>query len=162
MTVLVDFFEDLSVGAKYELGAKTFDTATIKGFAEKYDPQAFHMDEAAAQKSHFGKLCASGWQTISSWMRVYVDLNMAERAARETEGIALPEIGVSPGLRELKWPRPVFVDDTVSYTQEIIEKRPLNSRPGWGLVTTHGEGRNQRGEVVVSFISSTMVQMRAD
>lgn len=160
MTVLADYFEDLHVGARYELGAKRFDTLTIKGFAERYDPQAFHMDEEVAANSHFGKLCASGWQTISSWMRVYVDLNMNERAAREAAGIALPEIGVSPGLRELKWPRPVYVNDTVSYTQEIIEKRPLKSRPGWGLVTTHGEGRNQNGDVVVSFVSSTLVQMR--
>jgi acyl dehydratase len=160
MSVLAVYFDDLKVGSRFVLGAREFDVDMIKAFAVKYDPQPFHMDETAASKSHFGALCASGWQTISSWMRLYVDFNMKLRAERERTGVALPEIGVSPGLKDLKWPKPVYVGDKISYTQEIIEKRPLKSRPGWGLVTTRGEGHNQHGEIVVSFISSTLVQMR--
>ncbi len=161
MTVLAVFFEDLQIGGRYALGSRDFDAEMIKKFAVKYDPQPFHMDEADAEKSHFGKLCASGWQTISTWMRVYVDFNMKLRAERAKAGHTLPEIGVSPGLKELKWPRPVYVGDKISYTQEVLEKRPLKSRPGWGLVTTRGEGCNQNGDIVVSFISSTLVQMRS-
>ena len=109
MTILSNFYEDIVVGERFELGAKTFDTDYIKGFAVNYDPQSFHVDEEAAKKSHFGALCASGWQTISTWMRFYVDLNMADRAAKTERGEALPEIGVSPGIEQLKWKRPVYV-----------------------------------------------------
>ena len=93
-------------------------------------------------------------------MRLYVDFNMADRAARAERGEALPDIGVSPGIEQLKWMRPVYVGDEISYSQSVTAKRPLNSRPGWGLVTAMCEGRNQAGEMVLSFVSKSMVQMR--
>ncbi len=160
MAVLSSFYEDIEVGEAFDFGAKTFDAGYIKGFAAKYDPQAFHMDEEAAKNSHFGALCASGWQTISTWMRFYVDLNMADREARAGRGEALPELGVSPGIEQIKWMRPVYVGDEISYTQIVTAKRPLNSRPGWGLVTSMCEGHNQAGEIVMSFVSKNLVQMR--
>lgn len=160
MGVLSDFFEDLEPGQRFEFGAKAFDADYIKGFAAKYDPQSFHMDEEAAKKSHFGKLCASGWQTIASWMRLYVDTNMAERAARAEKGEVLTELGVSPGIEQIKWMRPVYVGDEISYSQTVLSKRPLKSRPGWGLVMSMCEGINQNGDMVLSFVSKSMVQMR--
>lgn len=160
MAVLSSFYEDIEVGEAYDFGSKTFDADYIKGFAVNYDPQSFHVDEEAALKSHFGALCASGWQTISTWMRLYVDLNMADRSARAERGEALPELGVSPGIEEIKWKRPVYVGDEISYSQIVTAKRALNSRPGWGLVTSLCEGHNQAGEMVMSFVSKNLVQMR--
>ncbi|MCP5081495.1 MAG: MaoC family dehydratase [Alphaproteobacteria bacterium] len=160
MGVLSEFYEDLQPDQRFELGSKTFDADYIKGFAAKYDPQSFHMDEEAAKKSHFGALCASGWQTISSWMRLYVDTNLADRAAREKNGEVLTELGVSPGIEQIKWMRPVYVGDEITYSQTIMSKRPLNSRPGWGLVMSMCEGVNQDGEMVLSFVSKSMVQTR--
>ncbi len=162
MTILSNFYEDIVVGEHFELGSKTFDADYIKGFAVNYDPQSFHVDEEAAKKSHFGSLCASGWQTISTWMRFYVDLNMADRAAKTARGEALPEIGVSPGIEQLKWKRPVYVGDEISYSEVVTAKRPLKSRPGWGLVTSDCLGHNQAGEMVLSFVSKSMVQMRSE
>ncbi|NNF80358.1 MAG: MaoC family dehydratase [Rhizobiales bacterium] len=161
MGVLSEFYEDLQPDQRFELGSKRFDPDYIKGFAAKFDPQPFHMDEEAAKKSHFGALCASGWQTISSWMRLYVDTNLADRAAREKNGEVLTELGVSPGIEQIKWMRPVYVGDEITYSQTIMSKRPLNSRPGWGLVMSSCEGVNQDGEMVLSFVSKSMVQMRA-
>ncbi len=160
MGVLSEFFEDLKPDHRFELGSKKFDADYIKGFAVKYDPQSFHMDEEAAKNSHFGALCASGWQTVSCWMRLYVDTNMADRAARSDKGEVLPELGVSPGIEQIKWMRPVYVSDEITYSQTIMTKRPLNSRPGWGLVMSMCEGKNQNEEMVLSFISKSMVQMR--
>ncbi len=160
MGVLSEFYEDLQPEQRFELGSKLFDADYIKGFAAKYDPQPFHMDEDAAKKSHFGALCASGWQTISSWMRLYVDANMADRAAREKNGEVLTELGVSPGIEQIKWMRPVYLGDEITYSQTIMSKRPLNSRPGWGLVLSLCEGVNQNGDIVLSFVSKSMVQMR--
>ena len=68
------------------LGTHTFTAEDIKTFAAQYDPQAFHMDEAAAAKSHFGALCASGWHTVAAWMRLRVQYGRREDAERAARG----------------------------------------------------------------------------
>ena len=66
------FFEDIAVGERDEIGAHTFTAEEIKRFAFAFDPQPFHLDEAAAEASHFGGLCASGWHTLAVWMKLNV------------------------------------------------------------------------------------------
>ena len=80
------FFDDLVVGERYELGSHTFTADAIKIFARRFDPQPFHLDEAAAARSHFGALCASGWHTASVWMRLMVQYQVREDAARRARG----------------------------------------------------------------------------
>jgi acyl dehydratase len=70
------------------------------------------------------------------------------------------QLGPSPGFRELKWLRPVYVGDTISYATEVVEARSLNSRPGWGIVSVRNTGVNQRGEPVMSFISTAFIECR--
>lgn len=154
-------FEDMAVGERAELGTHTFTTDDIKRFARKYDPQPFHLDEAAAARSHFGALCASGWHTASVWMRLMVEHQRREDEARRTRGEPVGVFGPSPGFRELKWLKPVYAGDTVGYSTEIIEKRASNSRPGWGLMTIRNTGVNQKGEPVISFISVAFVERRS-
>ena len=143
-----------------ELGAHIFTAEDIKTFAAQYDPQAFHMDEEAAVKSHFGALCASGWHTIAAWMRLRVLYGQREDAERAARGEPIAKLGPSPGFRELKWLRPVYAGDTISYVSEIAEKRASQSRPGWGLVFARNTGTNQQGELVMSFIGSGFVERR--
>jgi len=71
-------------------------------------------------------------------------------------------LGPSPGFRELKWLKPVYAGDTVSYATEIIDKRTSSSRPEWGLMSIRNTGVNQNGELVISFISVAFVQRRVD
>jgi acyl dehydratase len=70
------------------------------------------------------------------------------------------ELGPSPGFRDLRWHKPVHAGDAVSYASEVIETRPLKSRPGWGLMTMRNTGTNQHGELVISFISTAFVERR--
>ncbi len=154
------FFEDIAVGERHELGRHMFTAEEIKTFAARFDPQAFHVDEAAAARSHFGALCASGWQTAAVWMRLMVDHQRRDDAARHVRGEAVARLGPSPGFRELKWLRPVYVGDTISYATEIVEARPSNSRPDWGLITLRNTGVNQKGELVISFVSVAFVERR--
>jgi acyl dehydratase len=154
------FFDDVSVGERHDLGRHTFSATDIKAFAARFDPQPFHLDEAAAARSHFGALCASGWHTAAVWMRLMVEHQRREDAARRERGEPVAELGPSPGFRDLKWLKPVYVGDTVSYATEIIETRPSNSRPGWGLITLRNTGVNQRGEPVISFVSVAFVERR--
>ena len=155
------FFEDIAVGDKIELGRHTFTAAAIKAFATRFDPQPFHLDEAAAARSHFGALCASGWHTAAMWMRLMVEHHRRDDEARRSRGEPIAALGPSPGFRELKWVRPVYVGDTVSYASEILETRASASRPQWGLMTIRNTGVNQKGEPVISFISVAFVARRS-
>lgn len=154
------FFEDIAVGERYELGSRTFTAESIKAFARRFDPQAFHLDEAAAARSHFGALCASGWQTASAWMGLMVRYHQRADAERRARGEPVAELGPSPGFRDLRWLKPVYVGDTISYSMEVVEKRPSNSRPDWGLISIRNIGINQKGEPVVSFVSVAFVERR--
>ena len=154
------FFEDIKVGDRAEVGRHTFTADEIKKFATKFDPQPFHLDEAAARKSIFGALCASGWHTASVWMRLMVEHNKREDAAQRARGEPVAALGPSPGFRELKWLKPVYVGDTITYSTEIVETRASNSRPGWGLMSFRNTGVNQNNEPVISFISVAFVERR--
>ena len=154
------YFDDIKVGDRTELGSHTFTAEDIKTFAAAYDPQAFHMDEAAAARSHFGALCASGWHTVSMWMRLRVLYAQKDDAARAGRGEPNAKGGSSPGFRELKWLKPVYAGDTITYASEVAEMRASQSRPGWGLVFSRNTGVNQKGELVLSFIGSGFVERR--
>jgi acyl dehydratase len=158
----VTFFEDIAVGEANEIGAYDFSAEEIKRFALAYDPQPFHTDEAAAAASHFGKLCASGWHTLAVWMKLNV--RTMQRLAREraASGQPLARLGPSPGFDELKWLKPVYAGDRVTFSYEVIGKRPSRSRPGWGLVSIKNTGRNQAGETVISFIGHVFVESRGE
>jgi len=154
------FFEDMRVGEKSGLGRHTFTAEDIKAFAARFDPQPFHLDEAAAARSHFGRLCASGWHTACVWMRLMIDYRRREDEQRRARGEMVAQLGPSPGFRDLEWLKPVHVGDTISYATEVVEMRPLESRPGWGMIVVRNTGVNQRGEAVISFVSSAFVERR--
>ena len=154
------YFEDIAVGERIAVGCHTFKADEIKAFAARFDPQPFHVDENAAENSHFGALCASGWHSAVVWMRLMVGYRcrMVEVARVRDEPVAA--MGPALGVRELKWLKPVYVDDTIDYASEVIEARVSKSRPGVGLLSIYSTGVNQRGEMVLSFISTTFVERR--
>lgn len=154
------YLEDIRIGEKAELGRHTFTADEIKTFAARFDPQPFHMDEAAAARSHFGGLIASGWHTAAMCMRFIVDYKRKEQEAERARGEPGAQTGVSPGFRDLKWLKPVYAGDTIAYASEVLEVRPLKSRPGWGLLFSRNTGTNQASELVFSFIGSVFVQRR--
>lgn len=154
------YFDDIAVGDRMELGTHVFTAEDIKRFAAQYDPQEFHMDEAAAAKSHFGALCASGWHTVSAWMNLRVQYGKREDAERAARGEPNAKGGPSPGFRDLRWIKPVYVGDTITYASEVVEARATKSRPGWGLVFSRNTGTNQNGDLVMSFIGSGFVERR--
>lgn len=154
------FFDDLRVGDRFEVGQYHFTVENIKSFATRFDPQPFHLDEAAAAKSHFGALCASGWQVTIVWMPLMVAFRkrMADEMRARGETPALT--GPAPGIRDLKWLKPVYPGDTVTYATEITAMRTSASRPDWGLATLLTTGVNQNGERVISFDSISFVPRR--
>ncbi|CUW44086.1 maoC-related protein [Brucella vulpis] len=136
----MSFIEE-NIGKERVLGTYTFTAEEIIAFARKYDPQPFHIDEEAAKNSLFGGLCASGWHTTAIFMK----LNVASmvQASRETvqRGETPPTFGPSPGFENLKWPKPVFAGDTITYKRVVHAIRPLASRPGWSMLTMTSTAR---------------------
>ena len=154
------FFEDIRVGESSDIGRHTFTAEEIKAFAARFDPQPFHLDEAAGARSQFGALCASGWHTACVWMRLMIKYRRREDEERRARGEAVAQLGPSPGFRDLKWLKPVRAGDTIAYATEVVEMRPLNSRPGWGIIFMRNSGVNQHGEAVISFTSSVFIECR--
>jgi acyl dehydratase len=116
------------------------------------------MDEAAARNSSFGKLAASGWHTGSAWMAAMVEHRKRQVAA--LDGSPAPRLGPSPGFRNLRWSKPVFVGDRITYHSSIVDTRASASRPQWGLFFHRNTGTNQHGEEVYSFDGCAFVERR--
>ncbi|MCS6627312.1 MaoC family dehydratase [Roseibacterium beibuensis] len=129
------YLEDLHVGQTFTTGSVTVTAEAIKAFARDYDPQPFHLDEAAAEASLFGGLAASGWHTAALSMRLLVD--------------GLPIAGGLIGVGgETTWPRPTRPGDVLTVHIEVTEITPSKSRSDRGMVRTRNETRNQHGEPV--------------
>ncbi|TCR69895.1 MaoC family dehydratase [Bosea sp. BK604] len=152
------FFEDLEVGRRFELGSFVFTPAEITAFARSFDPQPFHMDDAAARGSSFGQLAASGWQTASVWMATMV--SHRKRQIAVTPGRA-PRLGPSPGFKNLRWSKPVFAGDRITYSSTVSATRASASRPQWGLFFHRNAGVNQHGEEVFSFEGCVFIERKA-
>ena len=139
MTQISHHWEDFAPGWHYESPPRTLTSGDITSFAREYDPQTYHTDEEAAKASPFGGLIASGWQTCSVAMRLMCDGYLLRTSC----------IG-SPGLDELRWLRPVHPGDVLRVRMEVLEARPMASKPQVGLVRSRWEVRNQHETPVLT------------
>lgn len=121
------YWEDLVPGREFDLGITEVDGAEMVAFARRYDPQWYHVDERLATASQYGGLIASGFFTVSLFMRAYVDGLLSRAAA-----------AASPGLEELRWLAPVRAGDRLAVVLAVVDQAPSRSRPGFGTVTLRG------------------------
>jgi acyl dehydratase len=144
------YFEDFAVGEVLKpSGRVQVDKDEIVAFARQYDPQPFHLDEAAARQSIFGRLVASGWHTAAMTMSLIA--RSEYRAAGGTVGL---------GFESLRWPIPVLPGDELRIESEVLETRPSKSRPDRGLIKMRTRTLNQNGEVVQEIVANAMVPRR--
>ena len=153
-------FEDRQIGETTDVGRHTFSRDEIIGFASQFDPQPFHLDEEAAKASLFGRLCASGWQTAAFLIRGIITTRQQASATAGAKGVRLASYGPSPGFRNVRWLKPVFVGDTIEYRTRVSDKVDLKSRPERGLLVNEAQGRNQHGEVVFAITTQMLVERR--
>lgn len=148
MTQLRWFFEDFQQGQVIEVGKVSVSEEEIMAFARSYDPQPFHIDREAAERSH-GGVIASGWHTGSLMMRL-----MAENLLNHSSGLP------SPGLDELRWLKPVRGGDTLSVRGVVLDSRVSASKPDRGIIKMSWEARNQHDELVTSAKVVCMFRLR--
>ncbi len=154
------YFEDRHVGEIMDLGSHTFARDEIVAFARAFDPQPFHLDEDAAKASLFGGLCASGWHTAAVYVRHNVAFRQTVEAEMRANGVRPAIYGPSPGFRDLKWIKPVFVGDTIAFLARVSELRDLKSRPDRGMMIWDAQGRNQHGDIVFAITGQILVERR--
>lgn len=143
------YLDDLHVGQRFTSGTRGIDAAQIKAYAREFDPQPFHLDEAAAKASLFGGLAASGWHTMAITMRLMVE-----------GGLPLAG-GIIGAGGEINWPKPTRPGDVLHVVSEVEEITPSRSRADRGMVRVRSETRNQRDEVVQVLIAKLVVPRRA-
>ena len=145
------YFEDFHVGRRFTTRGVTLTEADIVDFAFKYDPQPFHIDKTAAERSSFGSLIASGFHTLSVSFRMLVQENL------------FLESGMgSPGLDEVRWVKPVYPGDTLSLTMEVLEASPSASRTDRGRVRAAYTVTNQDDETVMSYKAVQILKRRPE
>ena len=144
------YFEDFAAGQKFRGATRLrVEAERVKSFAAEFDPQPFHLDEAAARRTIFGGLAASGWHTAAMTMRLLVECDL-----KPAGGI------VGAGFDEFRWPRPVRPGDELWIEAEVLAVRPSASRPRHGVARTRIATLNQDGEAVQVLVANLIVQRR--
>ncbi|MDE0841581.1 MAG: MaoC family dehydratase [Porticoccaceae bacterium] len=142
-------FEDFAPGLEIDLGSYPVHMSEMIEFAKKYDPQPFHTDASAASTSHVGELIASGWFTMSIFMRLQCDglLNKSS-------------IIVSPGVDNIRWLKPVFAGDVLSAISRVAGARLSQSKPDRGIVTSDVVIDNQQSQTVATLTTIALFKLR--
>jgi acyl dehydratase len=143
------YWEDFKVGDSAPIGERVVDKEEVIAFATAYDPQPFHIDEAAARESMFKGLIASGWHTVAMTMRMMCDSYLNRSAS----------LG-SPGVDNVRWLKPVRPGDTLKGRRVVLETRASQSRPEMGVVKMRWEISNQHDELVMTMEGFGMFQRR--
>jgi acyl dehydratase len=143
------FFEDYSAGDVYEFGPIALDEAAIVQFGRRYDPQYLHVDAQRAADGPYGGLIASGWQTMATAMRLFVDNFLPDGASMG-----------SPGVDELRWLVPVRPGDVLRIRVSVLSARISRSKPDRGIVETRVDALNQRDEVVATMRAVNFMRRR--
>lgn len=142
-------FENFVEGATIPLGEKLVLAEEIKDFAGQFDMQPMHLDEEAGKASILGGLSASGWHTVSMFMRLICDHFLLDSTSQG-----------APGVEYLKWKKPVLAGDTIRGEVTILATRRSASRPQLGFVTFRNSLYNQRDDLVLEFSNTGMFLLR--
>jgi acyl dehydratase len=147
---MIRWFDDLTLGMRFRSRTQRVTREDIKQFASQFDPQPFHLDEAAAELTPLRGLAASGWHTAAIAMRLVVEVRPFGPH---------PLLGI--GVDELRWLAPVRPDDTIYIEGEVVELTPSRTNPQ-GVVRVKWTAFNQHGEPVYTFTPIGIVPRRPD
>lgn len=138
-------FAEFQAGQVITAGPYVLQEEEVLAFARAYDPQWFHTDPAAAAGGRFGGLIASGWHTCAVAMRLVADAALAG-----SESFA------SPGVEQVRWPRPVRPGDALTLRATVLEVRHSRSQPQLGVLRWRWQLHNQEGAQVLELVATSM------
>ncbi len=143
------YFEDFTLGRRFESPSLAITEAEIVEFARRYDPQPFHLDAEAAARTPYGGLIASGLHTLTLTFRLFL----------ETGALAVSSLG-SPGLDEIRWLLPVRPGDSMRVIVDVAAARPSSSKPDRGIATLRYQALNQHGQTVLTMTGHQLLRRR--
>lgn len=146
----MQYYEDIEIGVVRRFGRYEVTREEVLEFAQKYDPQPFHLDDDAAAQTHFGRVSASGWHSCAMTMAMMVENMKDQRQA----GLG------SPGVDQLRWKIPVYPGDTLRVESTVLEKRRSRSRREMGIFRTQVQVFNQNDGMVMEMITNGLVAVR--
>lgn len=131
-----EYYEDYVVGSRRETSGRTITEADLvihAGHSGDYFPH--HVDAEFARTTSFGQRIAHGTMTF-------------------TIGIGLTASQINPvaftyGYDKLRFPKPVFISDTIRTRITVKDKQKDPKRKELGRVVEGCEVLNQRNEVVM-------------
>ncbi len=145
------YIQDYTLGEVFVTAAATLEEQQVIDFARDYDPQAIHIDKDYAESGPFGGLIASGFQTLGFSFRLFLDLGMFVDTSMG-----------GPGMDELRWLKPVRPGDTLCSHVTVTEARVSKSKPDRGLLRLSIEVRNQDDDVVMTYLTMTIIKARPE
>ena len=142
-------FDDLAVGETRQSQPMIVDRADMIAFARSYDPQWFHADPTAAEKSEFGELIASGIYTAALWRKLDHTIN--------------GDIDFICGVawEDVRWPKALRAGTEIRATSVILDKRLSTSDSSRGIATFRYGLIDQHDENVFSCRSINLVRRRS-
>jgi acyl dehydratase len=146
--VMIEWFDDLALGMRFKTADKLVTRDDIKRFASEFDPQPYHLDETAAERTPLKGLAASGWHTAAIAMRLIVD-------ARPLG----PHPLLGAGVDDLRWLAPVRPGDVIHLEGEVIELTPSKTKPQ-GIARIKWTAFNQHGDPVYTVTPIGLVPRR--
>lgn len=139
-------YEDIGIGSSQTAGVHELHDADIIAFARQWDPQPWHVDREAAERSPMKGLTAS---SVHTYAVAALLLNQME-----------PVAGIASIKHELELPNPARPGDQLTLTMTCVEKRVSESKPDRGLMTFEGVLANQHGLPVLRLRSLMLVKTR--
>jgi len=143
-------FEDFAVGQVIDLDTYAVTAEEIREFASEFDPQLFHLDEAAGKASLLGGLAASGWHVCAMMMRMIADTWLNKSASMGSNGVS-----------EVKWLKPVIAGETLSGRVTIVSKRVSSKRPEMGIFECLFELFDGAGEKKTEMLAVVFMRVKA-
>ena len=145
---MIRWFDDLTLGMRFRSGTQRITREDIKQFASQFDPQPFHLDEAAAEHTPLRGLAASGWHTAAIAMRLLV-----------SGGLPLANGIIGLG-GDITWPRPTRPGDILRVESEIVDITPSRSKPNQAVIAVRSTTLNQNDEPVYVLDAKLLVFKR--
>jgi acyl dehydratase len=145
---MIEWFDDLALGMHFKSAGKQVTREDIKRFASEFDPQPYHLDETAAERTPLKGLAASGWHTAAIAMRLAVEVRPFGPH---------PLLGL--GVDDLRWLAPVRPGDVIHIEGEVVELTPSKTKPQ-GVVRVKWTAFNQHGDSVYTFNPIAVVPCR--
>lgn len=149
MTQYTYYLEDFGVGDIFEFGGKEVTREEVIEFASEYDPQPFHLDDEAAEKSLFQGLSSSGWHNCAMLMGMICDSYLNETASH---GFV--------GFDEVRWMKPVRPGYVLQVKRTCLNVSKPDAEGGVGTVRFQFDMFNQDALQVMKAVAEQRVLSR--